>query len=71
MAIINEVGDLTWLWVFMGVGAFLTGIATFVYAITTGPTRPRPRRHVPATQLDGSHERLGTEDVSADVHALV
>jgi len=70
MAIINEVGDLTWLWIFMGVGAFLTIIATFVYAVTSEPAHPRKRGPVPRPELDGSHERLGA-DMAADRHALV
>jgi hypothetical protein len=58
MAAIAYTIDLTWLWVLLGVGAFLTVIATFVYAMTTQPRRPRQLRPDSGQLPDGSHERL-------------
>jgi len=71
MVIGNMVGDLNWLWVFIGVGAFLTVIATFVYAMTSESRPARPRRRTPAARLDGSHERLPGDDLAAREDTLV
>lgn len=52
--------DLTWLWVLMGVGAFLTVVATFVYAMTTQPQHTRQRHPIPGpVRLAGSQESTG------------
>jgi hypothetical protein len=48
--------DFTWLWVCMGVGAFLTIIAAVVYALT-GERRPRHRK-TRAPWPTGEHEQL-------------
>jgi hypothetical protein len=53
-----QLGDFTWLWVMVGIGAFVTVVATLVYALASQPTDSRPRTHTRASQLDGSHERL-------------
>jgi hypothetical protein len=56
MALTSLALDFTWLWVCMGVGAFLTIIATVVYALTAEP-RPRHRR-TGAPWPTGEHEQL-------------
>jgi hypothetical protein len=52
----SVVADLSWLWVCMGVGAFLTIIATVVYALTAEPW-PRHRK-TSAPWPTGEHEQL-------------
>ena len=56
MELTSVTGDLTWLWVCMGVGAFCTIIATLMYALTA---EPRPRhRWTGRPWPTGEHEQL-------------
>lgn len=63
--------DLTWLWVFMGIGAFLTIVMSFVFAMTTQPHGPRRTSRIPGSRPDGSHEQLDAGRTHADVPAGV
>jgi len=56
MALTSVTGDLTWLWVCLGIGAFCTIVATLVYALTSEP-RPRHRKSR-APWPTGEHEQL-------------
>jgi hypothetical protein len=63
----SVMGDLSWLWMCMAVGAFLTIIATVVYALTAEP-RPRHRK-TGAPWPTGEHEQL--PEASAREHSRV
>jgi hypothetical protein len=68
---ISNIMDLSWLWVCIGVGAFLTVVAVCVYAVTADSRPAKSHRQERGTAPDGSHERLEGDKASDRSHALV